>query len=284
MSIGETVAVVHRLKTSRAEHIQFRQYARQKRAEGDIDSAVDICEMMVREFPTHADAHTMLATMLLERLESDSAKSVLADEKAVKKQAEELLEKAIKLDVGDWNAHLALCELMINLKRPKRAAIACKRASKLHPEHFHVQYYMGTAFKMLQKHKQAADAYKVAATLDPSDPSVHFFYGESILQMGGDIEKAVQAFQRSLELDSENPEVHSNLGLALAESDDAAAAVHHFQKAIDLDPVSYKGKYASVINELMTIVNAEKEMGSDDFDFVTAGDDPDSLRGSDLDL
>jgi hypothetical protein len=42
MSIGESVAVVHRSRTSRAQEIQFRSFVREKRAAGQLDDAIDI--------------------------------------------------------------------------------------------------------------------------------------------------------------------------------------------------------------------------------------------------
>lgn len=261
MNVGEAVAVVHRSKIAQKQEIQFRSFARERRAAGHLDEAIDIAEMMVKQFPGYPDGFVLLASMLLERLSSDAAKSTLTDVETVYTEIERHLAVAIRLDPGSWDAHFTMCDVMLRNNKTTTAAKACLSAIELNPENAQIHFLRGTALRALNLYGQAADAFEVAATLSPSDADAHFFHAECAQMAGGNLHTVVDAFNKSLSIQDDNAEAHANMGLALAELDLNREAVNHLQKAIDLDPEAYKTKYAGVVKEMALIADTEDELG-----------------------
>ena len=215
MSIGDTVAEIHQGRGSRAEAIQLRQMARDRKLNGDFDGALDVCELLVREFPSFPDGLVMLATLLLEQPDIE-ARRTLSDSKTVLMRAKVLLVKALKQDSKDWNARLAICRVMIRTKEYKLAVRQCTSAQKWNPENFYIRYYLATGLRMLKKYEEAAREYEIAAEVRPTSASAHFFHG-TMVQKYGDAKIAVASFRKSLALKDDDAQVHSHIGVALAE-------------------------------------------------------------------
>jgi len=66
---------------------------------------------------------------------------------------------------------------------------------------------------------------------------VHNSLGSALFNAGKRPE-AISHFEKSLQLDPDNPEAHVNLGVALAVQKDHPAAIRHFERALQLNPYS----------------------------------------------
>jgi len=204
--------------------------------------------------------------LLLERWNKDDAKRALSDKDKIYQQVVELLTKVLKVDSKDIEAHQKLCDVILRRKTYKKAYAACAHAARLDPYHFRTQYYRGTTLRLLEKYHEAVESFEIAATLEPKNPSAQFFYGQSLARSGGDINLAIEAYNRSLQLQDNDGRVHAHMGVALAEVDRNEEAIDHLEKAILRDPETYRHKYNQLIRDLTKIVIAERELDGFDED------------------
>ena len=82
-----------------------------------------------------------------------------------------------------------------------------------------------------------ADAFAVAASLDPNDAtflSLHALYA----QRNGELEVAQIDFEKLAELEPENPNWQTSLGALYAEQGDLPTALAAYEKAIELEPTN----------------------------------------------
>jgi tetratricopeptide (TPR) repeat protein len=83
---------------------------------------------------------------------------------------------------------------------------------------------------------------KRAQELDANNPRVFASLGRQYLtapkMFGGDVDKAIEGFRKSTQLDPEFDETFVWLGIALRKKGDAAGAEHAFQEALRLNPRS----------------------------------------------
>jgi tetratricopeptide (TPR) repeat protein len=81
-----------------------------------------------------------------------------------------------------------------------------------------------------------------AQELDPNDPRVFASLGREYLNapkmFGGDVDKAVESFRKSTQLDPKSDETFVWLGIALRKKGDAAGAQQAFNEALRLNPRS----------------------------------------------
>jgi tetratricopeptide (TPR) repeat protein len=73
------------------------------------------------------------------------------------------------------------------------------------------------------------------ATLNPADASAHYNLG-LIYQQRGEIEAAVNSFQRAIEIDPEDADSHYQLGRIKRERGQLTEALSHFEKVVSLAP------------------------------------------------
>jgi tetratricopeptide (TPR) repeat protein len=96
---------------------------------------------------------------------------------------------------------------------------------------------VASAYEALGRTEDALAAYEKAVELQPSDPNVHHRYGVAAGK-SGNYEAALAAFTKAVELDPDDAAYQVNRGIALRRLDrgDAAVAVH--QEAVRLAPNS----------------------------------------------
>jgi tetratricopeptide (TPR) repeat protein len=82
---------------------------------------------------------------------------------------------------------------------------------------------------------QAIDAYDRSLCVDPQRPEVLINCG-TLYYEDGNLEKASEYFRRALALDTENALAHFNLGSVLEEVGEVEAARQHLRQAVRLDP------------------------------------------------
>ncbi|HEY8027321.1 MAG TPA: tetratricopeptide repeat protein, partial [Burkholderiaceae bacterium] len=92
---------------------------------------------------------------------------------------------------------------------------------------------LGVALKMLGK--DALAPLQKAADLLPADAMAQFNCGVA-LHDNRNLEAAIAYYNRALAIDSRNFKAHNNLGNALADLDDVAAAKNAYERAIQSRP------------------------------------------------
>ena len=118
----------------------------------------------------------------------------------------------------------------------------------------------GTALKVLERFGEAADSFEITGALVPTDADAHFLHAECIQLAGGNVQAAVDAYNKSILIESDNAEAHAKMGLALAELDQNRDSVSHLRKAINLNPQLYGEKYAATLKEIALIADAEADL------------------------
>jgi len=106
------------------------------------------------------------------------------------------------------------------------------------------------------KLKIAAELLESAVTLNGEVAVYHRDRGE-ICRRIGRLEDAVRHARRAVALDPDNPEGHYNLGLALADREDAAAALASYEQAVSLAP-----NHGPALNNMGSVLE-EKEREAD---------------------
>jgi len=83
--------------------------------------------------------------------------------------------------------------------------------------------------------EKAIEAYERVVVLKPGIAEAHNNLGVA-LQRKGDLDRAVESFSRALELKTDYVQAHSNRGWALANQGNWEAAAKDFEKSLELDP------------------------------------------------
>ena len=103
------------------------------------------------------------------------------------------------------------------------------------PESAATYNVLGLALAQQGQLDGALQAFRRALELDPDDAAAHWHVG-SALASGGAYPEATSHLARSVELDPANSRAHSDLGLLLAFQGRLDEGVDHLERAIALDP------------------------------------------------
>jgi len=100
---------------------------------------------------------------------------------------------------------------------------------------FYKLFDFAVAFSEKKQYEAAVPAWKKALELDSDDPRAHDNLGVALAETGK-LDEAIAEYRKSLELNSGSSHTHNNLGSALAEKGMLDEAFQHFQKAVELNP------------------------------------------------
>jgi len=104
--------------------------------------------------------------------------------------------------------------------------------------------------------KQFTHYLEAALKLNPLDADVHNNLGIS-LKNKGNLDAAIQHFNRALTLDPRHAGAHNNLGLILKNNGQIEAAYHHFSRALEINP-----NFEEARRNLESIAGQINEVGS----------------------
>jgi protein O-GlcNAc transferase len=118
---------------------------------------------------------------------------------------------------------------------PEAALVLIARAAALAPDEPRHHFGLGQTLQALNRHAEAAAAYRRALHADPSSADAHFALGVA-LQSQGDHAGAIVAYQSAIALHPDHVGAIANLGIALQESAQFDEAVKHLRTAVQLQP------------------------------------------------
>ena len=173
-------------------------------------------------------------------MNSDGA-NTLATAAALRRQAGDangaavFLREMIRLAPNDHEVRLQLAELLLNIA-PREAVEVVEPSVRAVPGDVRFLTAYAIGLSSLGQHSKAAEAFGHVTRLEPHDPLFASNYCLALLR-AGDIHSAVAEARRSLELGSQRPETHSNLGHALLVLEETTAAIEAFQTALVLNPL-----------------------------------------------
>ncbi len=130
---------------------------------------------------------------------------------------------------------------LLGERRPDEAVTKLTEARRLDPHNVPAAINLGGAYILQGKFNQAVPVLEAASQLEPDNVMVWTnlaaaYLGKLPFATAPRQEKAIRAYHRALELDSQVPHVHYNLGLIYLERKDFQNAAAHFSKALETDP------------------------------------------------
>ena len=150
-----------------------------------------------------------------------------------------LLDRAIRMAPGHWEAHNNLAIAFLKLKRWEDAARVAERAIGLDPGAVESRDFLGIALLQLERWEEAVAVYRRAVTLNPGRYDSYDRLGMALsrLERWGDV---VEVCEAALTLEAGHYATHHRLGMALLQLDRWDAAAEALRRAIALassDPI-----------------------------------------------
>jgi Flp pilus assembly protein TadD len=125
--------------------------------------------------------------------------------------------------------------------RAKEAAPLLQQALEIEPQNVPALINLGGAYVMVGRHREAIAPLEAAREEEPHNPMIWInlgaaYLGNPVVATPEQQMRAIQAFQRAVELDPASPNVHYNLGLIFVDRGDDDLAVAAFRQALVVNP------------------------------------------------
>jgi tetratricopeptide (TPR) repeat protein len=144
------------------------------------------------------------------------------------------LEALTRLDAGFGPAFLELGRVALVLGDAPRALAALERGVALRAGDPEAQSALGIAYLATGDARRALARLKLAARIEPSAERLANL--GTAFMMRGQVEDAVRAYERAVELAPSDPRAHGDLGTAYLAANRADEAVRHLRRAVELAP------------------------------------------------
>ena len=142
-----------------------------------------------------ADADTFLVSELLTRL------AFRLEEQNKKEEGENALRNALAVNNRNGVAVFALAEMLMKTNRMAESIPFYKYAIDIDPSNYTAYRRLGDLYSQKQEFENAFYAYSMSVNIEPVQPVVYYILGQLYLNYKKDVVKAVESFQKSLELD-----------------------------------------------------------------------------------
>lgn len=137
---------------------------------------------------------------------------------------------------------------LLSQRKAKEAAVVLERAYRLDPDNVDVKVNLGGAYILLGRFQEAVPLLEEAARQAPDNEMVWTNLAAAYL---GPLEEAspeqeeaaIAAFKRALQANPKAPHVDYNLGLIYLKRGDLVAALTHFRRAREVNPVDRDAEY-----------------------------------------
>jgi tetratricopeptide (TPR) repeat protein len=147
----------------------------------------------------------------------------------------ELLNEALQIEPGFFEAENSLGAALLQAKRPEEALPHFEIALSRNPDSAKVHSNMGAALGTLGRLDEAVAHLREALGLDPTYPNSSFNLGIILLTQKKN-EEALQRLAEAVQLQPEGAETHNAYGYALLVEKRPAEAIEQFQIALNLNP------------------------------------------------
>lgn len=132
--------------------------------------------------------------------------------------------------------------------KPGEAIPYLERANELSSENAAVLINLGGAYVMAGRHRQAVPVLEKARDIEPDNVMIWInlgaaYLGNPVLTSEDQQMRAIEAFERALELNPAAPNVHYNLGLIFVDRGETGLAVAAFRRALHTNPFDNDARY-----------------------------------------
>lgn len=175
--------------------------------------------------PDNAAAHMQLGAALASLADDNNYDAAIAEE-----------QTALKLDPKSYGARKILGQIYANLKKTDESVKILEEACALNPTSYGAYKDLGKAQMAAGKTEDAIKSFKKAISNNPEKIDAHVKLS-GLLSKTERHKEAIAEARAAVKLDLSFPESHLALANALLASGDKAAAVEHYETAMDKNMV-----------------------------------------------
>lgn len=188
---------------------------------GQFQTAVEICEMLLEHAPQHADIHHLMGVVYGRG--GDQARAV------------KHIRQAIALNGRMPSYHYNLAEALRRQGEWQQAEQSYQQALQIAPNMVDAWVNLALVLEQQGRFKDALACCQQALRYDPNDVSAHCGMGDLLRQLGA-YDAAVDSYQRALQLQPNLAEVHHNLGVVFHASKRFDEAAQCLRQALQYRP------------------------------------------------
>lgn len=218
----------------------YRNMAEIYRSQGRFNEAIDISKKGLTFFPNDGAIYTDLAWYYSLADKSD--------------EAVKAAQAGIRLQPKQPMAYTNLCRAYNDLRNPTEALKACNSALNLNPDDGETLFYLGRAYENAGRPADAARSYKraVAGLIDFTQKNPEYSDGFYLLGNAyfadNQLQKAVEAYQKALQLSPRFAKARYNLGVIQNFQKNKTAALEQYNSLLQIDP-ALAGKLKTEIDK-----------------------------------
>ncbi len=176
--------------------------------------------------------------------------------------------RAIKISREDASPHLEKAKLFFEKKRDEEAINAASQAIELDPQRYESWQFRGMALAAVEKYEQAISDFEKALALEVNDNDLESWIWRCCADSFAELEKldaAILAYEKAVELDSNNSYAWSHMAQILLELERVDEALQACEKAIEADSSNsdaweIKSKLLEKLGDLKGVETCLKEL------------------------
>ena len=208
---------------------------------GGLIAAEDLLKGALLIDPDFTEAKTELATSYIHQLETG-----LMEEQEAYDQIIAITDQVLAVEPGDVVARAA--SIYAKTARERSEGDAAVGAQLVHdletivaiaPDELQPRVLLVRAYQGLRQDEKAVPVLQEALKRDPFNPIIHYELGTAYIRLE-QWDDARAALTKSLEIEPEQPNAYTNLGMLSLQSGDGVDFVKQFLNAINVDPKDHE--------------------------------------------
>ena len=152
------------------------------------------------------------------------------------------LQKALEMDSTNVLYLHLLADVYLDYYKSREALATMRRAAELYPERIPTLLKLSEFQLILKRHEESMRTIDQILRLEPQNPDAYLMFGMNFKELGDTI-RAINSFQKSVELDSDMIDAWINLG-QLHAAIGSRLAERFFDNAITIAPKNIEALHA----------------------------------------
>jgi superkiller protein 3 len=157
-------------------------------------------------------------------------------------RAEELFDKAIKMEPGNPDAYAAKGKLFLapGRSKPDSAAVYYQKALEINPNSLVARLNLAVAFLQLRRSADAKQELRAVITQSPNSAPAYIYLGQALV-MSDSLGAALTAYRKAMDIDPKSAPALRGAGFVYLKRGEYAQAETALTKATEVDPRSADG-------------------------------------------